>query len=75
MDEFYTDYICALPSNWIPGEGMQIDIRYSMEQAELFNYAQSVIRFNRPTHTSVVSEQEKTELTDFINRIKISEGI
>jgi len=38
----YGDYICALPDNWIPGDGIMIDINFTMEQIELRNYADCV---------------------------------
>lgn len=42
----YADYICPLPSTWIPGEGIRIDMKFTMEQAESMNYKECVDRLN-----------------------------
>ena len=71
IDEtLYADYICALPTNWIPqDDGIKMDINFTWEQNELQNYADSVRNFktnapesllkNTPEKISFMREDEE----------------
>lgn len=41
---YYAEYICPLPPNWIPGDGMKMDVKFTMEQAEALNYKECIDR-------------------------------
>lgn len=51
---WYADYICALPTNWIAGDEIKMDIRYMMEQNELRIYADTVRNLNLSHSESLI---------------------
>jgi hypothetical protein len=57
----YADYICPLPPSWIPGEGIRIDMRFTMEQAEEQNYKECVDRLKNTSHKMILPKDMEKE--------------
>jgi hypothetical protein len=65
--EVYATYICACPPNFIQGEGIHIDINWTLEKCEEANMAETNARKPKPTSENLhrTTPQERIEWQPF----------